>query len=85
MDFLEILSELFVRALHLCISCSPRLRFLGLTSRVLQGWIYFVAWSVSFYPQGVHYLLTSIEFEISAVILNYQRKSVTGLSLEYQM
>lgn len=33
------------------------------------GWIYFVAWSVSFYPQ---------------VILNYQRKSVKGLSFEYQ-
>jgi len=34
------------------------------------GWIYFTAWSISFYPQ---------------VILNYRRKSVAGLSLEYQM
>jgi len=32
------------------------------------GWIYFVAWSVSFYPQ---------------VILNYNRKSVDGLSFEF--
>lgn len=33
------------------------------------GWIYFLAWSISFYPQ---------------IILNYRRKSVTGLSFEYQ-
>ncbi|DAZ92457.1 TPA: hypothetical protein N0F65_000241 [Lagenidium giganteum] len=32
------------------------------------GWIYFCCWSVSFYPQ---------------VFLNYQRKSVVGLSLDY--
>lgn len=36
---------------------------------ILLGWLYFIAWSISFYPQ---------------VILNYQRKSVTGLSLEFQ-
>ena len=32
------------------------------------GWTYFAAWSLSFYPQ---------------VLLNYQRKSVIGLSLDY--
>ncbi|KAI8820689.1 PQ loop repeat-domain-containing protein [Fimicolochytrium jonesii] len=34
----------------------------------IVGWGYFVAWSVSFYPQ---------------VILNYKRKSVEGLSLDF--
>jgi cystinosin len=34
------------------------------------GWIYFACWSVSFYPQ---------------VFLNYQRKSVVGLSLDYTL
>eukprot|EP00002_Diphylleia_rotans_P037741 TRINITY_DN8469_c0_g1_i2.p1 TRINITY_DN8469_c0_g1~~TRINITY_DN8469_c0_g1_i2.p1 ORF type:complete len:262 (+),score=60.80 TRINITY_DN8469_c0_g1_i2:59-844(+) len=34
------------------------------------GWVYFLAWSVSFYPQ---------------IILNYQRKSVVGLSFDYQI
>lgn len=32
------------------------------------GWLYFVAWSVSFYPQ---------------TILNYTRKSVVGLNLDF--
>lgn len=32
------------------------------------GWTYFLAWSVSFYPQ---------------LILNWRRKAVTGLSLDY--
>ncbi|KAI9506274.1 PQ loop repeat-domain-containing protein [Coemansia spiralis] len=32
------------------------------------GWTYFVAWSVSFYPQ---------------IILNYRRKSVEGLSIDF--
>ncbi|KAI9218876.1 PQ loop repeat-domain-containing protein [Blastocladiella britannica] len=32
------------------------------------GWAYFAAWSISFYPQ---------------LILNYQRKSVEGLSLDF--
>eukprot|EP00048_Salpingoeca_helianthica_P021695 m.13865 g.13865 ORF g.13865 m.13865 type:complete len:317 (+) comp6301_c0_seq1:31-981(+) len=41
----------------------------GRISNVL-GWTYFAAWSVSFYPQ---------------VILNYRRKSVVGLSFEYQL
>ena len=37
------------------------------TSSVL-GWTYFAAWSVSFYPQ---------------VVLNWQRRSVSGFSLDY--
>ena len=32
------------------------------------GWVYFSAWSVSFWPQ---------------IFLNYQRKSVEGLSFDY--
>lgn len=32
------------------------------------GWMYFLAWSLSFYPQA---------------IMNYQMKSVAGFSLEY--
>ena len=32
------------------------------------GWIYFLAWTVSFYPQ---------------IVLNYQRKSVEGLNFDY--
>lgn len=32
------------------------------------GWIYFVAWSVSFYPQ---------------LVINYKRKSVVGLSFDF--
>jgi cystinosin len=35
---------------------------------VVVGWLYFAAWSISFYPQA---------------ILNYQRKSVTGLSFDF--
>ncbi|KAL4436346.1 hypothetical protein ABPG77_009908 [Micractinium sp. CCAP 211/92] len=34
------------------------------------GWIYFCAWSISFYPQA---------------FLNYRRKSVAGLSLDFQL
>eukprot|EP00808_Paulinella_micropora_P005603 g10654.t1 len=37
---------------------------------VALGWGYFVAWSASFYPQ---------------VVLNFQRKSVEGLALEFQV
>ena len=33
------------------------------------GWLYFVSWSVSFYPQAV---------------LNYRRKSVVGMSFDFQ-
>ncbi|KAL4420545.1 hypothetical protein ABPG75_010201 [Micractinium tetrahymenae] len=34
------------------------------------GWVYFCAWSISFYPQA---------------FLNYRRKSVAGLSLDFQL
>ncbi|XP_063147161.1 cystinosin [Candoia aspera] len=52
----------------------PRIRFLVIHSRAVRivdqviGWIYFLAWSVSFYPQA---------FE------NWRRKSVVGLSFDY--
>nr|XP_012634771.1 cystinosin isoform X2 [Microcebus murinus] len=52
----------------------PRIRFLVIHSSVVSiinqviGWIYFVAWSVSFYPQ---------------VIKNWRRKSVIGLSFDF--
>jgi len=36
----------------------------------MLGWSYFCAWSVSFYPQ---------------VVQNFQRRSVVGLSLDYQL
>jgi LCT (Lysosomal Cystine Transporter) family transporter len=45
----------------------PSSSALPILSQVL-GWSYFVAWSISFYPQ-IH--------------LNYTRKSVTGLSLDF--
>lgn len=38
-------------------------------SRIL-GWMYFMCWSVSFWPQ---------------ILLNYQRKSTAGLSFEFQL
>ncbi|KAM5215412.1 cystinosin isoform 2-T2 [Hipposideros larvatus] len=53
---------------------SPRIRFLVIHSSVVSiinkviGWIYFAAWSVSFYPQ---------------VIKNWRRKSVVGLSFDF--
>ncbi|XP_072796424.1 cystinosin [Vicugna pacos] len=53
---------------------SPRIRFAVIHSNVVSiinqviGWIYFVAWSISFYPQ---------------VITNWRRKSVIGLSFDF--
>eukprot|EP00069_Balaena_mysticetus_P000118 bmy_00202T0 len=53
---------------------SPRIRFSVIHSNVVSiinqviGWIYFVAWSISFYPQ---------------VITNWKRKSVVGLSFDF--
>ncbi|KAM4821828.1 cystinosin [Urocitellus parryii] len=53
---------------------SPRIRFLVIRSNTISiinqviGWIYFVAWSISFYPQ---------------VIKNWRRKSVIGLSFDF--
>ncbi|KAI9230095.1 MAG: PQ loop repeat-domain-containing protein [Piptocephalis tieghemiana] len=41
---------------------------IGAALSSLIGWSYFLAWSASFYPQ---------------VLLNYQRKSVRGLSLDF--
>ncbi|KAM9597533.1 cystinosin isoform 1-T2 [Trichechus inunguis] len=52
----------------------PRIRFLVIHSNVVSimnqviGWIYFVAWSISFYPQ---------------VYENWRRKSVIGLSFDF--
>uniref|UniRef100_G1LRL7 Cystinosin n=2 Tax=Ailuropoda melanoleuca TaxID=9646 RepID=G1LRL7_AILME len=52
----------------------PRIRFLVIHSNTVSiinqviGWIYFVAWSISFYPQ---------------VVTNWRRKSVIGLSFDF--
>ncbi|XP_073171791.1 cystinosin isoform X2 [Lepidochelys kempii] len=52
----------------------PRIRFQVIHSNILRiidqvtGWIYFFAWSISFYPQ---------------VFENWRRKSVVGLSFDY--
>uniref|UniRef100_A0A8C6VFF9 Cystinosin n=1 Tax=Naja naja TaxID=35670 RepID=A0A8C6VFF9_NAJNA len=52
----------------------PRIRFLVIHSNAIRivdqviGWIYFLAWSVSFYPQ---------------VFENWRRKSVVGLSFDF--
>nr|XP_028564449.1 cystinosin [Podarcis muralis]XP_028564450.1 cystinosin [Podarcis muralis] len=52
----------------------PRIRFLVIHSNAVRivdqviGWIYFLAWSVSFYPQ---------------VFENWRRKSVVGLSFDF--
>ncbi|KAM8976063.1 cystinosin [Pelodytes ibericus] len=52
----------------------PRIRFLVIHSFSVEilgqiiGWIYFIAWSVSFYPQ---------------VFENWRRKSVVGLSFDF--
>ncbi|XP_060115539.1 cystinosin [Heteronotia binoei] len=52
----------------------PRIRFLVIHSYALRildqviGWIYFLAWSISFYPQ---------------VFENWKRKSVVGLSFDF--
>ena len=43
--------------------------FLSVIS-IIIGWIYFAAWSISFYPQ---------------IFLNIQRKSVAGFSLEFAL
>ncbi|KAF6728676.1 Cystinosin [Oryzias melastigma] len=55
-------------------SWSVRIRFMVIHSNVLSvlshviGWIYFVAWSVSFYPQAWE---------------NWRRKSVVGLNFDF--
>lgn len=35
---------------------------------IIVGWVYFVAWSVSFYPQ---------------IVINFKRKSVVGLNFDF--
>ncbi|KAJ0032670.1 hypothetical protein NQD34_002751 [Periophthalmus magnuspinnatus] len=56
------------------LSVSLRIRFLVIHSQVVEllseviGWIYFLAWSVSFYPQAWE---------------NWTRKSVVGLNLDF--
>lgn len=56
------------------LSVSVRIRFLVIHSSALDilsqiiGWIYFLAWSVSFYPQAWE---------------NFTRKSVVGLNLDF--
>uniref|UniRef100_A0A8C9S5J7 Cystinosin, lysosomal cystine transporter n=1 Tax=Scleropages formosus TaxID=113540 RepID=A0A8C9S5J7_SCLFO len=56
------------------IGFSARIRFLVVRSHVLEiinqiiGWIYFLAWSISFYPQ---------------VYENWKRKSVVGLNFDF--
>ncbi|CAI9591405.1 unnamed protein product [Staurois parvus] len=55
-------------------TAGPRIRFLVIHSLAVEvleqiiGWIYFLAWSVSFYPQ---------------VYENWKRKSVVGLSFDF--
>lgn len=39
-----------------------------ITVSQIIGWIYFLAWSISFYPQ---------------IIINFKRKSVTGLNFDF--
>ena len=45
----------------------PSTEFWQTTSKTI-GWLYFFAWSLSFYPQA---------------ILNYNTKSVAGFTLEF--
>ncbi|XP_077692652.1 cystinosin isoform X3 [Eretmochelys imbricata] len=60
--------------LFLEIRNCPRIRFQVIHSNIVRiidqvtGWIYFFAWSISFYPQ---------------VFENWRRKSVVGLSFDY--
>lgn len=50
--------------LKVTVALSPVILHVSL----VLGWLYFVAWSASFYPQ---------------IIDNYQRKSVVGLNFDY--
>jgi cystinosin len=55
-----------------CFPSDPKYKGTEFQARISEvlGWTYFFAWSASFYPQ---------------VVLNFQRRSVVGLSLDYQM
>ena len=51
------------------------------------GWIYFVAWSISFYPQvnislSLSYLLLKANLPFQ-IILNFYRRSVVGLNFDF--
>jgi len=48
----------------------PILGHAGDIISAIIGWSYFAAWSVSFYPQ---------------IYLNWRRKSVVGLSFDYNL
>ncbi|XP_032072379.1 cystinosin [Thamnophis elegans] len=67
----QVTVYLQVNASH---NTGPRIRFLVIHSKAVRivdqviGWIYFLAWSVSFYPQ---------------VFENWRRKSVVGLSFDF--
>ncbi|XP_068126817.1 cystinosin [Hyperolius riggenbachi] len=70
-DVGQVTAYLYSNASH---TAGPRIRFLVIHSLAVQvleqviGWIYFFAWSVSFYPQ---------------VFENWRRKSVVGLSFDF--
>lgn len=49
---------------HVTIAISPTIIYVS----IVVGWLYFIAWSASFYPQ---------------IYDNYQRKSVVGLNFDY--
>uniref|UniRef100_A0A3P9Q734 Cystinosin, lysosomal cystine transporter n=1 Tax=Poecilia reticulata TaxID=8081 RepID=A0A3P9Q734_POERE len=72
-DVGQVTAHLFSNNTHLD-SLSSRIRFIVIHSSVLSvvaqviGWIYFVAWSVSFYPQAWE---------------NWRRKSVVGLNFDF--
>uniref|UniRef100_A0A096M261 Cystinosin, lysosomal cystine transporter n=1 Tax=Poecilia formosa TaxID=48698 RepID=A0A096M261_POEFO len=72
-DVGQVTAHLFSNDTHLD-SLSSRIRFIVIHSSVLSvvaqviGWIYFVAWSVSFYPQAWE---------------NWRRKSVVGLNFDF--
>lgn len=59
--FISSVSRLFVRVI-----VAYSYFYIQLSSIV--GWVYFVAWTISFYPQ---------------MISNFRRKSVVGLSFDY--
>ncbi|XP_043984895.1 cystinosin isoform X4 [Gambusia affinis] len=72
-DVGQVTAHLFSNNTHLD-SLSSRIRFIVIHSSVLSvvaqviGWIYFVTWSVSFYPQAWE---------------NWKRKSVVGLNFDF--
>lgn len=55
-----------ISELHVRVVVANSLELITISSIV--GWLYFTAWSLSFYPQ---------------IIVNYRRKSVVGLSFDF--